>query len=64
MSFVYGVGIIMSLSMAVIIVNKLYKALIRKTPIDELQKLGESEEIVVSQPLPSSLPLAAEKGGS
>lgn len=55
LSFVYGIGIVMSISIALILVVKLYRVLFTSIDIDELTRIPESEELMD--------PLLKELGG-
>jgi TRAP-type C4-dicarboxylate transport system permease small subunit len=48
MAYVNGVGILMSVSMAIIILVNLFRALFEKGAIDQLTRLKESEEEILS----------------
>ncbi|MGF9713025.1 TRAP transporter small permease [Paenibacillus naphthalenovorans] len=44
MSYVYAIGIIMSLGMTLVVMIKMYKVLLRKSAIDKAVRMKESEE--------------------
>lgn len=47
MSYVFSAGIVMAVGMGIITLNKIYQALFLKVPIEELDKILESEEEVL-----------------
>ncbi|GAB7054541.1 TRAP transporter small permease [Paenibacillus sp. YK5] len=48
MSFVYGIGVVTSISMGIIIMHNLYRVLFKATSDDELITIKESEEMAES----------------
>ncbi|MEW5323850.1 TRAP transporter small permease, partial [Geobacillus thermoleovorans] len=48
MAFIYGTGLVVSIGMGVIVLLHIYQALFRPGAIDELTKMKESEEEIIT----------------
>lgn len=47
LSYIYGIGVVSSIGMALVVLLNIYRALFQKESLDELTRMKESEEVIM-----------------